>query len=128
MTNRLHRIAHLALDPLPELLLPTQSCVATISERARLARALRLRIGNSICSWTTTVGKRRANRLLNEAQAADEEIGNAGAGRWRGGVERFEVRQRRELIQTRKQRGVRIVGIDRDRRCQSGSPARPDSV
>ncbi len=73
-----------------------------------------MRSGNSICSWTSDGGEAAREQVAERAaQAADEEIGDAGVGRWRGGVERFEVCQQRELIQTREERSVRIVGIDR---------------
>ena len=90
-----------------------------VSPQSPNARGWRERFGcgSEIPSATgrATVGKRRANRLLNErAQAADEEIGDAGVGRRRGGVERFEVRQQRELDSRRASSAASgVVGIDR---------------
>ena len=60
------------------------------------------------------MGKRRANRLLNERpRPPTKKSGTPALGRRCRGVERFEIREQRELIQTRKERSVRIACIDR---------------
>ena len=113
-SNSLHRVAHFGFDHLLEL--PTTALELRGSKlrageigarRAVAERQLHLQLHQS--------GRKPAREEVAErrAQAADEEARDAATRRWRRRVERVEVREQRQLVQSREKRSVGVVAADR---------------